>query len=365
MSNAATNALVASTVSRVKTCFPGVVVAGLVAMAAQFVAEHSQAPAMLMALLMGMAINFLGEETSAARPGLDFSAKGILKLGIVLLGVRISSGLVLDLGWQTLVVLMCALCLTIGFGLVVGRWLGQTARFSVLTAGAVSICGASAALAISSVLPRDDQSEKRLFLTVVGVTALSTVAMILYPALLAQFGVSDSLSGKVLGATIHDVAQVIGAGYSVSDPAGDTAALVKLVRVTLLAPTVVLIALWFRLAHSRDGAVGDQTSKPAPMVAPPGTATTRSAAPPVVPVFVLGFVAIAVLNSVGLVPAFVRDPLSMISKSCLLIAIAGVGVRTNLRELTSVGYAPIVLMVLETAFIAGVSVGGFALFAAA
>ena len=316
---------------RTEALFPGFCLAAVVAMAAQFVAEHSQAPAMLMALLFGMAVSFAHEQSDTVAPGIEFAAKSVLKIGIVLLGARISVDVVLALGWQTLALLTLALAATLTFGVVVGRAIGLSTNLSILTAGAVSICGASAALAISSVLPRNEQSEKQLFLTIVGVTTLSTVAMILYPAILSFVGAGDLMAGRVIGATIHDVAQVVGAGFSVSEPAGEVATIVKLVRVTLLAPTVILLALYFR-----------QTDQ----------APADGKRPPIVPPFVAGFVIVALLNSFGFIPELLNAAAVLASKSALLVAIAAVGIKTNLRKITELGYAPISLMVLETAFIA-------------
>ena len=310
---------------------PGVLLSGVVAMAAQFVSEHSQAPSMLMAILFGMAISFLSEEETTLRAGIDFTAKVVLKIGIVLLGVRISFETLLSLGWEVVALVALGLVATIGFGLAIGRLFGQSVRFSLLTAGAVSICGASAALAISSVLPNTERSERQLFLTIVGVTALSTVAMIVYPALLAQLGYNETVSGAFIGATIHDVAQVVGAGFSISEPAGDVATLVKLIRVTLLAPTVVIIALLFR----KRGEPKDSGRKA-----------------PILPMFIIGFLTLATFNSMGWIGENVRDVTIILSKTALLTAIAAVGIKTNFREMLAFGYGPIALIVAETVFIA-------------
>ena len=274
--------------TKIKILLPGLALACLVAMSAQFVAEHSQAPAMLMALLFGMAISFVYETDTSVRPGIEFTAHSILKFGIVLLGARISVEFVLALGWQSICLIVFALVATLLFGLIVGRLLGLSRNIAILTAGAVSICGASAALAISSVLPKNSDSEKQLFVTIIGVTGLSTVAMILYPALLAQFEVSETIAGQIIGATVHDVAQVVGAGFSISDTAGDKATLVKLMRVSLLAPTVIVIALIIRRQHKID----DHSLK----------------RPPIIPIFVLGFIFLAGLNSFGLVPEAWKAP---------------------------------------------------------
>lgn len=327
----------------VSTYLPGTALAGLVAMSAQFVAEHSQVPAMMMALIFGMTVSFVHETDESVHPGIEFTAKTVLKFGIVLLGVRISADAVFALGWQTVCLIIFALLATMALGVLAGRLLGLSRSLSILTAGAVSICGASAALAISTVLPKSEESERNLFITIVGVTVFSTIAMILYPAILANFDLTDETAGRVLGATIHDVAQVVGAGFSVSDPAGDAATLVKLARVCLLAPTVLIIAVIMR--RNANNRIDSQ----------------KADRPPLLPLFVIGFIFVASLNSFGLIPEPVVEPVTIVSKAALLIAIAAVGIKTNLRQLPSVGYAPIFLLALETAIIASIGALGFIL----
>ena len=216
MVRAALTVAPAALLARTRTLFPGVVAAVLVALAAQWVAEHHGAPAMLMALLFGMALGFLGQEGRAA-PGVGFAARTVLRLGVALLGARISVEIVAGLGWRTVALVLGAIAATIGFGLGAARFFGQGPRFAILTAGSVAICGASAAMAIAAVLPRDARSERNLLFTVLGVTVLSTAAMIVYPVALGLAGWDDRLAGAFLGATIHDVAQVVGAGFSISE----------------------------------------------------------------------------------------------------------------------------------------------------
>lgn len=337
----ATSHLISYGKERMRELGPGLVLAGLVAMSAQFVAEHSQAPAMLMALLFGMVISFVHETDPQVRAGVEFSAKRVLKFGIVLLGARMSAQVAFALGWQSVCLVVFALLTTMAFGLIVARLLGLSRDFAILTAGAVSICGASAALAISAVLPKTKDSDKQLFVTIVGVTALSTVAMIIYPVLLSYFAVSDPLVGRIIGATIHDVAQVVGAGYSVSDTAGDSATLVKLVRVSMLAPFVLILGLLMRRQSAQK--------------------SERTTRPPIVPVFVIGFILMAVLNSIGWIPDWMKSPIETLSKAALLMAIAAVGIKSNLREMASIGYAPIALLVLETIIIVVVAATGLLL----
>ncbi|WBU60004.1 YeiH family protein [Paracoccus albus] len=307
---------------------PGLMIAILVAISAQFVAEHYGAPAMLMALLFGIALNFLGDEESAA-PGIAFGSRGLLRIGVALLGARISAALLADLGLATLLMLTVSTALTIFFGIALGRLLKLGPRFSVLTAGAVAICGVSAAMAIAAVQPVSERSERNLMFTVMGVTLLSTIAMILYPAIATGLGLSEHQAGIFLGGTIHDVAQVVGAGFSISPETGETATLVKLIRVGMLAPVVLILSIAYR--NKRDQ--GD------------------SASIPILPGFVVGFAALAALSSLGLITEWLRDVLGHLSRWALLIAIAGVGLRTRLDEVLQVGARPIALLVGETLFL--------------
>ncbi|MEM8536968.1 MAG: putative sulfate exporter family transporter, partial [Pseudomonadota bacterium] len=196
--------------ARTSLLFPGVVVAGLTAIAAQWLADHYGTPAMLLALLLGIALSFLGEDGKTV-PGIGYSARTLLRLGIALLGARISFELTAQLGLPLVSLIVCAVALTIAFGLTIGPLFGSKWRFSFLTAGSVAICGASAALAIAAILPKDDKSEERLLFTVMGVTVLSTIAMIIYPVIVNALQMPELAAGVFLGATIHDVAQVVGA----------------------------------------------------------------------------------------------------------------------------------------------------------
>lgn len=320
---------------RAKAYFPGVLIAVLVALAAQFVAEHYGAPAMLMALLFGIALNFLSEDAPTA-DGIGFTARTILRFGVAILGARISVEMLTSLGWGMIALLVLGVVATIAFGVGLARVIGQGSRFAILTAGAVAICGASAAMAIAAVLPKDEKSERNLLFTVLGVTVLSTVAMILYPILTGALGLDEVTAGAFIGATVHDVAQVVGAGFSISDTAGETSTLVKLIRVSFLAPVVILIALFL----GRDQTTSDGTR------------------PPLVPVFVLGFLCLATLNSLGLIPQALGAFLARLSSWALLAAIAAVGMKTDLRNIVKVGGGAITLIIAETLFLALLVLGG-------
>jgi len=185
-------------------------------MAATFLSEHYGAPVMLFALLLGMAFNFLAKD-SQCRAGVAFTSSAILRIGVALLGAKITADAVLKLGYGPLLLTVLGVSLTIGFGMLLARQMGLKRDFGLLTGVSVGICGASAALAIASILPRgkDGISERDTIFTVLGVTTLSTLAMVAYPIIATLLEFDDLKAGMFLGATIHDVAQVIGAGYTI------------------------------------------------------------------------------------------------------------------------------------------------------
>ena len=324
-------------VAKARRYAPGVIIAGLVALAAQWLSEHYKAPVMLFALLLGMAVNFTGDDPRC-RPGIDFAARQILRIGVALLGMRITFDQVRSVGAGALTLTAVAVVLTILIGWLMARSMKLRGPLGILMGGAVAICGASAALAIASVLPRSETHERDVVLTVVGVTTLSTLAMILYPTLAAMLHFSDVAAGMFFGATIHDVAQVVGAGYSVSPEAGDTATIVKLFRVALLLPAVVIISLIYRRS-----------------------AEANAKRPPLIPMFLIAFAVLVAINSTGMVGDWIRDPLQDASRWCLVTAIAALGAKTALGDLAKVGWRPILVLVGTTVFVAAFVLGGMAL----
>src|SRR5262245_953586 len=198
---------------------PGLLASAVIAVAAAFLSQHYGVPVMLLALLLGMAFHFLSQEGRCV-VGIDIAAKHILRIGVGLLGAQVTLDQVVGLGAGPVLLAIFAVVLTIGFGVAMARLMRLDNRLGLLTGGAVAICGASAALAIASVLPKDGNAQRDTIFTVIGVTTLSTVAMILYPIVAALLHLDRAATGIFLGATIHDVAQVVGAAFSLSQEAG-------------------------------------------------------------------------------------------------------------------------------------------------
>ncbi len=307
--------------------WPGVALALTVAGAATFLSEHYGAPAMLFALLIGMAFNHLSAD-GACPPGLAFASTTLLRTGVALLGARISLTDVAALGASAAAEVAGLIALTIAAGFLAARALGRDWRFALLTGGAVGICGAAAAMALAAVLPRDGRAERDTLFTVVAVTTLSTVAMVAYPVLFGALGLGDAAKGFLIGATIHDVAQVVGAGYSVSTEAGDIATVVKLMRVAALPLVLLLVIAALRARGGQGGPVR-------------------------VPGFLVAFAVIGGANALGLIPPGVAAAASDLSRWLLVTAIAALGVRTSLKALGAVGGGHLAVLVAETLALLG------------
>lgn len=316
------------TIAVLRSWLPGLLVASLVAMAAAFLGGHYQGSTLLFALLLGMALNFLGNDPRLA-PGILLAGRSVLRLGVALLGLRLTFDHVAALGPVTVLALAVAVAATVVCGVLLARALKVHASFGVLAGGATAICGASAALALASVLPHREGLERDTTLTIVIVTTLSTVAMVIYPVLSAWMGFERTTAGLFIGATIHDVAQVVGAGYAIGQEAGNAATITKLMRVAMLVPLLLMVALWWRQPAARGA---------------------RSA--PLLPWFAVAFALLVVLNSLVALPEGLRTSANAASQACLVLAISAVGLKTSLREVAQVGWRPAAVVIGATVWLA-------------
>jgi uncharacterized integral membrane protein (TIGR00698 family) len=298
---------------RLLTYLPGLAVTLLAALAAAWLGDHYGAPLMLMGLLIGLAFNFLNAD-ARLHEGLGFASKTLLRWGIVLVGLQVTVWQIAALGWPSFVTIAVMIVLVMGTGTLTARWLGLGAAFGTLAGGAVAICGASAALALSSVLGEKRVNQAQLTLVLVAVSAASALAMSVYPILSEAIGLHPEAAGFLLGASIHDVAQALGAGYSLGEAEGQTAAIVKLTRVALLAPTLLLVTLLL----PKDG-------------------DAKAGAPPV-PWFIVAFLVLTALNSGVTLPPAVGSIAKTGTTILLLLAVVATGIRSPMHLLLEQGW---------------------------
>ena len=218
---------------------PGLLLSSAVAIgavtAARLLVAFAPIPAMVIALIIGIALNPLAQRRSF-QAGIVFCLKSILRWAVALLGLRIALGEIAALGVTTAMLVVVAMVLTLAAGFLLARLFALERAYGALAGAGTAVCGASATLATSIVLPDYKGKEMDVAFVVVAVNALSTLAMVVYPLLCVWLGFDAQTAGIMLGATIHDVAQVVGAGYAVSETAGNTAVIVKLFRVFLMLP---------------------------------------------------------------------------------------------------------------------------------
>lgn len=296
---------------------PGLTACCTAAAAAAWLSDHYGVPIILMGLLIGLALNFISQ-SAVTHAGLDFASRTFLRFGIVALGLQVTFVQVQSLGYAPFVALLVIMAITIAAGLLGARLSGQSGYAGLLAGGATAICGASAALALYGVIGRDRISQAQFALTLVGISLASALAMSVYPALAGQLMLSDKQAGFLIGASIHDVAQAIGGGFAFSDTAGGYATIVKLARVTLLAPIVMLVTLAL-------GSNAEASGRP----------LWRRLS---MPWFITAFLAVVLINTFVSIPTPVRSFALDGSKGLLLLAVTATAMRSRMDLMIELGW---------------------------
>ncbi|MGW5972982.1 YeiH family protein [Streptomyces sp. NPDC055186] len=258
----------------------------------------------------------------AARPGLSMAGKRLMRLGIMLLGLKLSLGDVLGLGWQALVMVVGVVLVTFFGTQWLGRGLGLSDDLSLLVATGYSICGASAIGAVSGVLGKDKgnkRHEAEVASSVALVTLCGTLAIAVLPLLKTPLDLDTTEFGRWVGAGVHDVGQVVATARTAGPQALTEGVLVKLIRVAMLAPLVAGVALSRRRKNAGRPVDGDGRR------------------PALLPLFVVGFLAMVVLRSTGLLGSGVLDAADTVQELLLAAALLGLGSAVHLPTLARSG----------------------------
>lgn len=289
-------------------------------------------PALVLCVALGVSLANLARVPEAARAGLAFAAGALLRAGVVLLGLDLVFPDILALGAKALAIVVSVVAITFAGTLAAGRRLGISRDLSLLVATGFSICGVSAIAAANGIVEAD---EDEVAFSVALVTLCGTLAIVTLPLLRVPLGLSPGAYGAWVGASVHDVAQVVATSSTAGGAALATAIVVKLTRVMLLAPLVAGIALRRRRAVRGDG------RRPAP-----------------VPGFVVAFVAMVAVASVGVLPAGALHRLDDVRTVLLGMALFALGTRVDVRRLLRIGPRPLALGLASWALIAAVSYAG-------
>ncbi len=289
---------------------------------------------MIMAILLGIGFHNLIGTPTRARPGVVFSLKRVLRLAIILLGLQLTAQEIAEVGVAGVAVIAATLIATFVVTKGLGRLIGVDRKLAELIAAGTSICGASAVIAVNTVTDAHDED---VAYAVACVTIFGSIAMFLYPALPAVLHLTPRAYGLWSGASIHEIAQVVAAAFQAGKEAGGYGTIAKLTRVTMLAPVVItlgLLASGTRRRHHGPGAA----RRKAPM-----------------PYFVLGFIALVIVNSLIAVPPDLKTWIVPGTTFLLSLALAAMGLETDIRKLRAKGLRPLLLGALSWLFIAGFS----------
>lgn len=300
-----------------ESIFPGLLVTAAGAGAAAWLSEHYGFPIILLGLLFGLSLNFVSRDPATHR-GLDLASRTCLRLGIVVLGFQITLVQIGAIGPWPFAALAAIMCVTFAAGLASAHMVGQSRYVGILAGGATAICGASAALALYGIIGKERLPQAQFALTLVGVSLASALAMSLYPVIAWELGLTDIQAGFLIGASVHDVAQAIGGGFAFSDAAGNQATIVKLSRVALLAPVVLLVSLWLGRPEDSSARISWRTLG--------------------LPWFIVLFAIVVAINSTGAVPDEMRDTLLATSKGLLLLAVTATAMRSRLDLIMELGW---------------------------
>lgn len=307
---------------------PGLAICAIAGAAAAWLSQNYGVPVILAGLLVGLAMGFAAGDPRT-HEGLDAVSRHGLRAGIVMLGFQVTAMQVMAMGLVPFAGLALVMLAALLAALAAARATGQSPAIGLLGGGATAICGASAALALYGVIGRERVDQAQFTLTLVILAAASAIALVTYPPLARMLAFSDAQAGFLTGAAIHDVAQAIGAGFAVSDSAGAQATVVKLTRVALLAPLVTLAALWIARVQPLPAGVG-------------------KARVPMLPGFILAFLAMVAVNSLVALPADVAGWALTASKTLLLLAVTATAMRTRTELLLGLGWRAVMPVLAAT-----------------
>ena len=310
---------------------PGFAIALIIATISRFIEYLLPIPligASIIALFIGMIINGIRKPAAILKPGLTFTSKRILKFAIILLGASLSISTILTVGRMSLVVMCFTLLTCFGGGYICGKLLGLNWKLSNLISAGTGICGGSAIAAIAPVIDAEDKD----IAYAMSATFLFDMAMIvLFPILGRQLGLSDMAYGLWAGTAVNDTSSVVAAGFAFSEAAGDFATMVKLTRTLSIIPVVIIFAL-----------INDSIKRKEAKANNAEATHVKLRITNILPYFILGFLLLALLNSIGFIPAALSTMAKEVSKFLMIAALAAIGLNTSFKEMKKSGIAPMI-----------------------
>ncbi len=316
--------------SPVLDLLPGLALTGGIAIVAyglRYIPGVDKLSPMILAILIGAAIHNSVGKIEGTAEGVNFSLRRILRLSIILIGLQITAQQAAEVGFGGLAIIATGLLATLGATMLVGRLMGIRSGLALLIGVGTSICGASAIVAAKAATGGEDDDAAY---AVAGVTLFGTIAMFLYPSLQGALHLSDAAYGLWAGSSVHEVAQAVFASSQGGPEALYIGTIAKLTRVAMMAPVIIVLGeLSVRMGFAGEGVRGK----------------------PPFPWFLIGFLAMAALNSLVAIPLEISGPVRAATTFLLSMAMAAMGLHTNLRHVFSAGVRPLALGLFASAFI--------------
>lgn len=286
------------------------------------------------AILLGVCLAPLVRRFARATPGITFSSKFVLQLSVVILGSQLSLGAIAEVGLESLPIMIVSLAACLGGAWLIGRALGVTGDLRTLIGVGTGICGASAIAAVSPVIGAVSADIAYAMSTIF---LFNIVAVLVFPMIGHALGMSEHTFGLFAGTAVNDTSSVVAAASVFGAGALGFAVVVKLVRTLMIIPISVALAVYV----GRHGTAADRAASDGAPPAP--VRMTWRRAGKLVPWFLIGFLVVAGVGSLGWIPAGATDPLSRLSVFLIAAAMAGIGLSTDLGKLRSAGWKPLLL----------------------
>lgn len=321
-------------VRKIKTLLPGILLSAAIAAGsyiAGLVVPESVLGKTLIALLLGMLISPLASRRDSFQAGVDWTAKRILRLGIILSGINLSFGQVLQAGRYALILMVFTFATAFGVGLICKRVFRINWKLASLLSVSTAICGGTA---VATVGPAIRAKSRDIAYAISATFLFDLITVIAFPWVGRLLRLSDTGYGLWIGTAVNDTSSVVAAGYAFSDAAGALATIVKLTRTLFIVP-VVLVFSWIYVRKEKPAEGGEPIRLKS-----------------VFPWFILGFLALVGLRTAGAFPESAVSALSSLSKWCMAAALASIGLKTSLKEVAGVGIKPMAAgVIIDTAVV--------------
>lgn len=308
---------------------PGFIISLAIAFVAKLIADNLPIhliSASVIALFIGMIINAIKKPNKTIASGIKFTSKKVLKFAIILLGASLNITTIMHVGSMSLIVMIFTLLTCFGGGYFVGRKLGLNWKLSNLISAGTGICGGSAIAAIAPVIDADDSD---IAYAMSATFIFDMIMIVLFPFFGQAMNLSDAAYGLWSGTAVNDTSSVVAAGYAFSEAAGDFAVMVKLTRTLAIIPTVIIFA-FINIRLKKKAMAGNVS----------GNVSSNLSIKKVFPWFILGFIAMALINSFNVIPVSVSSAMKDISKFLMVAALAAIGLNTSFKDMKKSGAAP-------------------------